>query len=139
MKIILSFMALFIMINANSQTKPINFTDCEIEQMFVSADTEPKWSCDSIEMVDFMNKYIKDENLNLVNEGKIIIGILIYPDGKTCCFSFANLTKIELNVNNFKKVINKMPNWSPGIQKGEKITFLKQQVFKIQNGEFILN
>jgi hypothetical protein len=90
-------------------------------------------------MIDFMNRYVMDENLNNIEDGKILIGILIYPDGKTCCHSFGNFTKTELNPEKIKEVINKMPNWIPAKQNEKEITYLKNQIFTIKKGKFVEN
>lgn len=123
---------------SNCQFKPINFTDCKTDQMFVQAEVEPKWNNDTIGLIDYLNKFISDKNIQQVENGIIVIGILIYPDGKTCCHSFSNMTKVELDAEIYREVINKMPNWTAAIQNEEKITFLKQQVLKIKNGKFII-
>jgi len=136
-KLITILTVLFLIVNC--RTIPVNFKDCKTDQMFVKADTEPKWNCDSIGMIEFMNKYIIDENLNKIEEGRILVGILIYPDGKTCCHSFGNFTKAELNPEIIKEVINRMPNWFPAKQNEKEITFLKNQLFTIRKGKFIQN
>lgn len=138
-KKLLTTMTVLIPMIATCQIVPINFKECKTDQMFVSAETEPKWNCDTISIVDFMNKFIEEKNLEKVRDGKILIGILIYPDGKTCCNSFINFTKTELVADRFKDIVNKMPNWKPAKQNGKEITFLKQQVLLIKNGKFIQN
>ena len=135
-KLLITMTILFPMI-ATCQVGPVNFKDCKIDQMFVSADIQPKWNCDTIGMVDFMNKFIEEKNLEKIEDGKILIGILIYPDGKTCCHSFGNFTKVVIAADKIKEVVNKMPNWTPAKQNGKEITFLKQQIFTIKNGKFI--
>ena len=137
-KIIMILTAMFPFI-VNCQTIPVNFKNCKTDQMFLNADIEPKWNCDTIGMIDFMNKYIMDENLSKIEEGKILVGILIYPDGKTCCHSFGNFTKVELNPEIIKEVVNEMPNWLPVKQNGKEVTYLKNQVFTIRKGKFVQN
>jgi len=139
MKKLLTTLTILIPMIATCQIVPINFKDCKTDKMFVSADTEPRWNCDSIGMVDFMNKFIEEKNIEKIEEGKILIGILIYPDGKTCCYSFANLTKTTLDAEKFKNIVNKMPNWTSAKQNGKEITYLKQQLFLIRNGKFTQN
>lgn len=141
MKTLLTILILGIstIIHGQNQIKPINFNDCKVDRMFVQADTVPAWSCDTIGMIDYMNKYVEDKNLKKIENGMIMIGILILPDGKTCCYTFGNLTQVELNAEKIKEVINKMPNWKPAIQNGQKVTFLKNELFKIRNGRFVLN
>ena len=124
---------------ATCQSIPVNFKDCKTDQMFVSAEIVPKWNCDTLSLVDYMNKFLQEKNIEKIENGKILIGILIYPDGKTCCYSFTNLTKTVLDAEKFKEIVNKMPNWTPAKQNGKVITFLKQQLLSIRNGKFILN
>jgi hypothetical protein len=141
MKTLLTILILGIstIIHGQIQIKPTNFNDCKVDHMFVVADTVPTWNYNTIGMVDYMNKYFDDKNLKKVENGMIMIGILILPDGKTCCYTFGNLTKVELNAGKIKEVINNMPNWTPAIQNGQKVTFLKNEIFKIKNGKFILD
>jgi hypothetical protein len=135
----MTILAAMLSLSVLSQIKPVNFSDCKPDKMFVQADSVPTWKCDSITIIDFMNKNVNDKELGNVIQGRIIIGILIHQDGKTCCMSFFNLTKVDLNPLALKEAINKMPNWSPGLEKGKPITFLKQQVFYIKNGKFTAN
>lgn len=138
-KKILTSLAILTPIIVTCQVVPVNFKDCKVEQMFVSADTEPKWKCDTISMIAFMNKHIEEKTLDKIENGRILIGILIYPDGKTCCHSFVNLTKVDLKAEAFKEVVNKMPDWTPAKQNGKEITYLKQQLFIIRNGKITQN
>jgi len=138
-KKILTIFTILIPMIATCQIIPVNFKDCRTDQMFVAAQTEPKWNCDTISLVDYMNKYLQEKNIEKIENGKILIGILIYPDGKTCCHSFINMTKTDLDAEKFKEIVNKMPNWTPAKQDGKEISYLKQQLLSIRNGKFILN
>lgn len=138
-KKLMTLFTILIPIVATCQIIPTNFIDCKTDQMFVSAEIVPKWNCDTLSLVDYMNKFLQEKNIDKVETGKILIGILIYPDGKTCCHSFTNLTKTVLDAEKFKEIVNKMPNWTPAKQNGKEITFLKQQLLSIRNGKFILN
>lgn len=121
------------------QISPVNFKDCTANEFFVNADTQPVWGCDSIGMIDYMNQSVIDGNLGKIEYGKILVGILIYSDGKTCCSSFGNFTKTELNAEKFKEAIDKMPNWLPAKQNGKEIAFLKNQIFVVRQGKFVQN
>ncbi len=139
MRIAIITVALLTSVIAHCQIKPINFNDCNVDQMFVQSEVEPQWNCDSIGMLDFLNKYVVDKNLSQVTDGKIYIGIIIYADGKPCCSSFGNLTKVDLNPDAYKDAVDKMPKWTPALQRGQKIVFLKNQIFFIKNGKFVKN
>ena len=138
-KKILTIFTILIPMISTCQIIPVNFKDCKTDKMFVTAQTEPKWNCDTISLVDYMNKYLQEKNIQKIENGKILIGILIYPDGKTCCHSFINMTKTVLDAEKFKEIVNKMPNWTPAKQDGKEISYLKQQLLSIRNGKFILN
>ena len=101
---------------------------------FVTADQSPKWNNKDQTLFDYLNENLKDykelENAN----GKIILGILIYENGKTCCHSFTNMTDKDLSPEMFKKVVNEMPDWKPGKQKDKSIIFLYHAIFNIKNG-----
>jgi hypothetical protein len=139
MRTVIITIALLISVIANCQIKTINFIECKVDQMVLQAEIEPQWNCDTVGMLDFLNKYVVDKNLSKVTDGKIFIEIIIHADGKPCCSSFANLTKVELNPDAYKDAVNKMPNWTPAIQKGQKINFAKNQIFYIKNGKFVKN
>lgn len=137
MKFKLTILAILMTLSVFSQIKPVNFNDCKPEKMFVEAEKAPTWKCDSMSIVEFMNYNLNDKELKNVIQGRVIVGILINENGKTCCMSFFNLTKSDLNPLAFKEVVNKMPNWTPAFQNGKPVTFLKPQVFYIQDGKFI--
>lgn len=56
-KFFLTALAILIPMFATCQIVPVNFKDCIVNEMFVSAENEPIWNSDSIGMIDFMNKY----------------------------------------------------------------------------------
>lgn len=122
---------------AQSQTIPIHFDDCKTDEMFVQTEVAAEWANDTISLVDYLNKHIADKNLSQIAEGRILIGILIYPDGKPCCHTFGNLTKLDLSPAIFKEAIDRMPYWLPAKHNGTEVAFLKNQVFTIRNGKFL--
>jgi len=117
--------------------KPINFADCDMNGMLIGAEKIPQWNCDSITIVQYMNKNVKDILMANVKSGKIVLCFLINADGKTCCSSFTNMTNCELNPLAFKDAINNMPNWISGKQNGYDAKCLKTLVLDIHNGQFI--
>ncbi|MDR3653948.1 MAG: hypothetical protein P4L34_13380 [Paludibacter sp.] len=139
MKFQLTILATMLSLSVFSQIKPVNFNDCTVDKMFVQAETNPTWKCDSVTMIDYMNKHVIDKELATIIQGRVIVGIMIYENGKTCCHDFFNLTKSDLNPLAFKEAVNNMPNWAPALQSGKPITFLKPQVFYIKNGKFTTN
>ena len=139
MKFQLTLLAILLSLSVYSQIKPVNFNDCNPDKMFVQAETIPTWKCDSISIIDYMNKCLNSKELGNVIQGRIIVGILIHEDGKTCCMSLFNLTKSDLNPLAFKDAVNKMPDWNPAIQNGKPVPFLKQQVFYIEHGKITTN
>jgi hypothetical protein len=119
----------------NAQSLPVNFKDCEYEMFFVSADVKPEWKMETKDMTSFLNEKLKDYKELKKANGKIVIGILIYENGKTCCHSFTNMTKSNLDPKVFKKAVNEMPDWKPALQKDKPIIFLNQLVLNIKDGE----
>ena len=116
---------------------PVNFNDCEYDMFFISAETNPSWKVDSITKVDYFNNYLADNNELKGVTGKIILGILVFELGKTCCHSFFDMTNSKLKPEIFKNAVNKMPDWEPAKQKGKNIIFLFNLVLNIKNGKFI--
>ena len=134
----LLFMALiFASANLFGQVKPINFDDCKTDIMFVSAEIQPQWN-DSLSIPNYLNHYFDKHSfiLNKDINGKIVLGIMIYDDGKTCCSTFFNLTKSQLNPEQFRKAVNEMHKWVPAKQNGKAIIFLKNQIVEIKDGSF---
>jgi hypothetical protein len=137
MKIILLIMLFFISPNLFGQVKPVNFNDCKYDMVFVSADTQPLWK-DSLSITNYLHQFFEKHSVSLNKDinGKIVLGIVIYEDGHTCCQSFFDLTKNQLDPVVFKDAVNNMPNWMPAKQNGKEIIFLKNQIIEIKDGMF---
>jgi len=105
--------------------------------MFVKADAEPHWNCDSLSLIEYMNKYTKDTNIRKIKSGRIFIGILIDITGKTCCYSLLNSTGTVLDNDMMKELVNQMPDWDPAKVNKRNVKFLKQQIFYIKKGKFV--
>ena len=135
MRIILTTIILGLTLTLTAQNIPVNFDDCEYEMFFVTADQSPEWNSKDQTLFDYLNKSLKDYKELKNANGKIILGILIYENGKTCCHSFTNMTDKDLSRKKFKKVVNEMPDWKPGKQKDKSIIFLYHAVLNIKNGK----
>lgn len=135
MKLILATIILGLTVTLNAQTIPVNFDDCEYEMFFVTADESPKWNNNDTTIFDYLNKELKDYKELKKANGKIILGILIYENGKTCCHSFTNMTDKELSPEKFKKIVNNMPDWKPGKQKDSPVIFLYHAVLNVRKGK----
>jgi hypothetical protein len=66
MRKIITILTILFPLIANCQTIPVNFKDCQTEQMFVTSDIEPQWKSDTLSMIDFLNMHITDGNLNKI-------------------------------------------------------------------------
>jgi len=117
-----------------SQT-PVNFDDCEYDMFFVSAEEKPQWRIDSKTLEDYFNNKIADNESIKSVEGKVILGILILKDGKTCCHSFTDLTTSNLDPKIFKEIVDEMPDWIPAKQNGKNIIFLNNLMIEIKDGK----
>jgi len=116
---------------------PVNFNDCNYDMFFVSADTKPMWNVDTLSQEDYFNNYFADiDEIKGIN-GKVILGIIIFETGKTCCHSFTDMTKSNLNPEIFKDAVNDMADWVPAKQQDKEIVFLLHLVLDIENGKFI--
>ncbi len=130
----------FILISALSfsQVKPVNFDGCKYDMFFVTADAQPAWKADSLNLASWLNRYFsrQPEKIPVEANGRIILGILIYEDGHTCCHSFIDLTKNKLDPQIFPKAVFLMPRWEPATQNGKPVIFLKNLVLEIKDGLF---
>ena len=135
MRIILTIIILGLALTLTAQNIPVNFNDCEYEMFLVTADQSPEWNNKNQTLFDYLNENLKDykelENAN----GKIILGIIIYENGKTCCHSFTNMTDKDLSPEKFKKIVNNMPDWKSGKQKDKPIIFLYHAILNVKNGK----
>lgn len=136
MKGIALLILIFTCFKSYCQVKPVNFTECKYDQFFVSGDREPKWKIDSLDIPSYLNNYLKDKNLDSTASGTIVLGILIFEDGRPCCHHFANLTGKALDPEIFKQAVNNMPNWSPGLVKDNPVVFLKMLTLRLNKGIF---
>jgi hypothetical protein len=127
-------------------TQFVHFGDCEIGGSIIDkcliydgSENLPKWTCDSLTIVQYMNNNVKDDLLSVVKSGKIAFEIIIFDDGRTCCSSISNLTNCELTLDTYKSSINRMPLWNP-IKKDGISTECKISVtLEIRNGKFADN
>ncbi len=137
MRSLIITLSILFSLSIQSQNKTINFKECKFDGVFVQAQVEPKWNSNTMSLIEYMNKNIVDKNLERIKNGRIILGIVVYEQGKTCCHTFINLTDQELDPVIYKEAVNKMPDWIPGLQGGQKIPFCKMQMLKIKNGKFV--
>jgi hypothetical protein len=133
------FITLFILLSLTiyGQNKPVNFNECSFDGVFVQAQVEPQWKTKTMSLIEYLNKTIIDKNLEQVKNGRMILGIVVNEQGKTCCRSFLNLTDKELDPAIYKDAVNKMPDWNPGMQSNNAIPFCKMVMLKIKNGRFV--
>jgi hypothetical protein len=104
---------------------------------FVTARTTPEWKEINMNLTTYLTKKLQNYNTFKNVNGKILLGILIFENGKTCCHSFTNMTGTDLDPEVFKKIVNEMPDWKPAKQDGKPIIFLKHLVINIKDGEII--
>ncbi len=121
-----------------SQVKPVNFDGCKYDMFFVTADAQPAWKADSLDLSSWLNRYFSQQSEKIPAEanGRIILGVIIYEDGRTCCHSFIDLTKNKLNPDIFPRAVFLMPKWEPAKQNGKPVIFLKNLVLEIKDGLF---
>ena len=124
----------------------VHYGDCEIGGsiidtclIFDGRENLPQWICDSLSIVQYMNRNVKDDLLAVIKTGKIAFEIIIFDDGRTCCSSISNLTNFELTLDTYQSAINSMPLWNP-IKKDGISTQCKISVtLEIHNGKFVDN
>lgn len=112
--------------------KPVNFGDCEMTGFERQTEKEAAWKSETQSIADYLNKVIKDKQFKKVKKGKVILAIIVLPNGKPCCASFMNLTNRELNPYAFKDAVNSMPDWTPAQQGGKDVKALKMLVFDVK-------
>ena len=121
---------------ASTQTLPTRFKNCIVGEMyFLTAEVTPEWQEGNKDLITYLNEKLEEyQDLKKAN-GKVIIEIIIYENGKTCCASFSNMTNTFLNPEVFKEIVNDMPHWKAARQRGKPVVFLKQLVLNINKGE----
>jgi len=123
----------------NLNLKPIKFGDCEMSDISTKPEKAPAWKSQSESIADYLNKNIKDKQLKKAKKGKVVIAVIILPNGKPCCSSFLNLTNRELNPYAFKDAVNGMPDWTPAMQEGKEVKSIKMIVLDVQKkGKLVL-
>ncbi|WP_243348837.1 hypothetical protein [Parabacteroides sp. FAFU027] len=137
MRSLIITLSMFFSLTIYGQNKPVNFNECNFDGVFMQAQVEPQWNSKKMSLIEYLNKTIIDKNLERVKNGRIILGIIVNEQGKTCCHSFLNLTDKELDPAIYKDAVNKMPDWTPGKQSGYAIPFCKTVLLNIRNGRFV--
>lgn len=112
--------------------KPVNFGDCERTGLTQQPEKEAAWKSESQSVAEFLNKTVKDKQLKKAKKGKVVIAVIVLPNGKPCCSFFVNLTNRELNPYAFKDAVNAMPDWTPAMQEGKEVKSMKMLVFDVQ-------
>ena len=90
------------------------------------------WKSESGSISDYLKKTIKDKQFKKVKKGKVILLIIVLPNGRPCCVSFINLTDRELDPYAFKNAVNAMPDWTPAQQGGKDVKALKMLAFDVK-------
>lgn len=137
MKTFLIILFAFISINSFGQVAIENFNDCGEKMFFVTAKEKPQFDNSGQDVFDYLNQAFKEKKLLKKVNGKILIGIIVFENGKPCCKSFGNMTGKEIDSNEIKEIINNMPNWKPAIQGGETVNFLYNLMLNVENGKII--
>lgn len=112
--------------------KPVYFGDCEMTGHTREVEKEAAWKNESVSIVDYLKKNIKDKQFKKVKKGKVILAIIVLPNGKPCCAFFYNLTDRELDPYAFKNAVNTMPDWTPAQQGGKDVKSLKMLALDVQ-------
>ncbi len=138
MKLLLAILLLALSFTVSAQSIPVNFNDCEYVNYFLSAENKPEWKIDETALAGYFTEKLSGYEKIKKAKGKIVLGILVYADGKTCCHSFTNMTNTkEIDPQVFKEVVNSMPNWKAGKQRGRPIAYLYQAVLRVKKGRFV--
>lgn len=82
MKSILTFSLALFTIGSFAQSTIKNFTDCEVEMFFVSADTKPQFDHSGQDIFGYLSPIFKEKAVLNKANGKILLGILVYENGK---------------------------------------------------------
>ncbi|NLL29180.1 MAG: hypothetical protein GX259_10325 [Bacteroidales bacterium] len=129
---------LFVCSSIFSQNIPINFDECKYDMFFIQLEEQPQWGLTDTTIVDYFNYYFEKAKINLKSEtGKMMIGIIIYENGRPCIHSFMNMTSIKIKTDEIKKLIYEMPYWLPGKNKGEPVVVLKNLLIEFKEGKLL--
>ena len=138
MKLLIIFIFLFILsLTGKSQNLPVNFDDCKTDMFFAVVDEQPKFGSDSLSVAGYFNQYFGTTGILDDFSGKIVLGILIFDDGKPCCKSFINMSTEDIKSELFKEAVNQMPYWLPAKQNNKTVPFLIQLPLNFKNGQVI--
>ena len=128
----------FVCSRAFSQNAPINFNECQYDMFFIQVEEQPQWGLSDTTIVDYFNYYFENEKINLQSaNGKMLIGIIIYENGRPCIHSFMNMTSVKIQTDGLKKLIYEMPNWLPGKQNGQPVIVLKNLLLEFKEGKLL--
>ena len=137
MKKLILFIVLFSSFKLFAQDvfMPVNFDDCGNAEFFIEAEKKPEWMNTAMSLSDYLNHALENnKDIKNVKNGKLFLGIFIGKDGIVKAKSFTNLTKVKLDPQVFRKIMNDMPKWKPAEQKDQKVNFVLSLPFSIKNG-----
>lgn len=119
--------------------QPVIFGDCEMTGLVRDVEKDAEWKSETVSITDYLTKNIKDKEFKKVKKGKVVIGIIVLPNGKPCCATFMNLTNREIDPYAIKNAVNIMPDWTPAQQGGKEVKTLKMLVFDVaKKGKLVL-
>ncbi len=127
---------LFAVLKTSAQ-KAVEFNDCQVDYFLVNAQSPPEWIDENVTLNEYLKNYFKDSVILKKTKGRVIIGILILEDGKTCCKDFIDMTGKNLNAELFRDAVNSMPRWSAAKQDEKPTNYLQHFIFYIDKGTFI--
>jgi hypothetical protein len=121
-----------------SQNTPINFDECQYDMFFIQVEEQPQWRLADTTIIDYFNYTFENEKIDLKSaSGKMLIGIIIYENGRPCIHSFMNMTSVKIQTDELKKLIYEMPYWLPGKQNGQPVIVLKNLLIEFKEGKLL--
>lgn len=96
--------------------------EAETDEIFFTAEQQPEFPGGMTELMKFLQKSInypvscKKEGI----QGRVIVQFVINKDGSICEANVVKPVHPQLDAEAIR-VINAMPNWTPGKQKGERV------------------
>ena len=124
-------------LNTFGQIPIENFNDCGEKTFFATAQEKPQFDNSGQNVYDYLNQKFSESKLFENVSGKVLIGILVFENGKTCCKSFGNMTGMEIDSKKVKEIIYEMPDWKPAVQNEETVNFLYNLMLTFENGKII--
>ena len=109
--------------------------ECASNEIYTVVEEKPTFGNDGSDLLDYFLPLIEIIGIDDVDNGEIKLRLVISDEGKPCLADIFETNAPEQDFSYFFQLINQMPNWTEGKQRGISRFVYINVIIKIINGE----